>query len=211
MRDFFYNRNDVIVATVIILVAAFVIYMRIGVIMDYPAIAAGAEEKTFIQSIFWWSKDPDEVIDTISSKLNLDGDDTPAVENPVQSVVETPVANPHPDPVQTETPPAEVTQDPPAEVTQNPPAEQPATPPAEVTPPPQEQPVSPTSEVTITVVAGDVGSTIGDKLVSAGAITDKNAFVNEVLAQGAATKLKQGTFKIPAGSTMAEIVKILVG
>jgi len=37
MRDFFYNKGDVFIAVLIILVAAFVIYVRVGVIMDYSA------------------------------------------------------------------------------------------------------------------------------------------------------------------------------
>lgn len=191
MRDFFYNKNDVIVAVVIILIAAFVIYMRVGIIMDYPSRAAG-EEKSFLQTLLWWDKDGDRA--TVSS--DKDADRSPVVEAPVQPEVEKPVVTPKPDPV---TPEVEVPVDPVV-----------ADPPATVDPEPT-QPIIPQSEVTITVVAGDVGSTIGDKLVSAGAITDRAAFLAEVAAQGADTKLKQGTFKIPAGSTMAEIVKILVG
>ena len=200
MRDFFYNKNDVIVAVVIVIIAAFVIYMRVGVIMDYPARAAGAEEKTFLQSVLWWDKDADRVIPAKST------DDStiqpPAVETPVQTEVTPPVQ----DPVQTPDPGPNVTTQ---EAPQDPVVEDP---PVEVVPdPPVEQPTTSTSEISITVVAGDVGSTIGDKLVTAGAITDKAAFLAEVDAQNAATKLKQGTFKIPAGSTMADIVKILVG
>jgi len=37
MRDFFYNKGDVFIAVLIILIAAFVIYIRVGVIMDYSA------------------------------------------------------------------------------------------------------------------------------------------------------------------------------
>ena len=200
MRDFFYNKNDVIVAVVIVIIAAFVIYMRVGVIMDYPARAAGAEERTFLQSVLWWDKNADRVISPKSPDESTV--QNPVVEAPVQTEVVTPVEDPAPtpDPGQS-TVPQEVPQDP--VVTD---------PPAEVVPdPPAEQPTTPSTEVSITVVAGDVGSTIGDKLVSAGAITDKAAFLAEVDAQNAATKLKQGTFKIPAGSTMADIVKILVG
>ncbi|MCB6992099.1 endolytic transglycosylase MltG [bacterium 210820-DFI.6.37] len=36
IKDFFYNKNDVIVALIILAAAAFIIYLRIGDIMSYP-------------------------------------------------------------------------------------------------------------------------------------------------------------------------------
>ena len=196
MRDFFYNKNDVFVAFIIVLIAAFVIYMRVGVIMDYPARAAGAEPKTFMESLLWWNKDQVRPVKTTDVNTN----NTPTAETPVQDQVDDPVNVQTTDPKPATPPAAEptdpVVQDPPPEVNPDPPVT---------------QPITPQGEVSITVVAGDVGSTIGDKLISAGAITDKAAFLAELDAQNAATKLKQGTFKIPAGSSLAEIVKILVG
>ena len=41
MRDFFYSKSDLLVALIIILLAAFVIYTRVGVIMEYPTRAQG--------------------------------------------------------------------------------------------------------------------------------------------------------------------------
>ena len=43
IKDFFYNKNDIIIVLVILVAAAFIIYGRIGVIMDYPKVLA---EKT---------------------------------------------------------------------------------------------------------------------------------------------------------------------
>ena len=37
MKDFFYKKNDIIVVLIILIAAGFLIYNRIGVIMDYPA------------------------------------------------------------------------------------------------------------------------------------------------------------------------------
>ena len=37
MKDFFYKKNDVIIVLIILILAGFLIYNRIGVIMDYPA------------------------------------------------------------------------------------------------------------------------------------------------------------------------------
>ena len=36
LKDFLYNKNDIIIVLLIVAVAAFIIYTRIGVIMDYP-------------------------------------------------------------------------------------------------------------------------------------------------------------------------------
>lgn len=37
MRDFFYKKNDIIIVLIILILAGFLIYDRVGVIMDYPA------------------------------------------------------------------------------------------------------------------------------------------------------------------------------
>lgn len=46
IKDIFYNKNDVLIALVIVLVAGYVIVDRIGVIMDYPSMltATAAEQ-----------------------------------------------------------------------------------------------------------------------------------------------------------------------
>ncbi len=36
IKDFFYDKNDIIIVLIILAAAAFIIYTRIGVIMDYP-------------------------------------------------------------------------------------------------------------------------------------------------------------------------------
>ncbi len=35
IKDFFYNKNDIIIAVIILLIAAGVIYWRVGAIIDY--------------------------------------------------------------------------------------------------------------------------------------------------------------------------------
>ena len=37
MRDFFYKKNDIIIVLIILVLAGFLIYNRINVILDYPA------------------------------------------------------------------------------------------------------------------------------------------------------------------------------
>ena len=46
IKDFFYNKNDIIIVLVILAVAGLLIYNRIGAIMDYPAKLAEQNAKT---------------------------------------------------------------------------------------------------------------------------------------------------------------------
>ncbi|MCQ2545249.1 MAG: hypothetical protein MJ144_02320 [Clostridia bacterium] len=46
IKDFFYSKNDIIIVLIILVVAGFLIYNRIGAIMDYPAKLAAEQAKT---------------------------------------------------------------------------------------------------------------------------------------------------------------------
>jgi hypothetical protein len=181
MRDFFYNKRDVLIAMLIILAAARVIYTRVGVIMDYPSKMAGGEGNAYLPPI----QDVLSDVAGLGESQPNEGlnDDAASAENTEQLPADVTPAQTNPAPVQTDPAPADVT-------------------PPEAAPP---------AEVTIIVSAGDVASVIADKLLAAGAIPDKAAFLAEVTAQSADSKLKMGTFTIPAGATPAEIVRILVG
>jgi hypothetical protein len=180
MRDFFYNKGDIMIAVLIILVAAFVIYVRVGVIMDYSH--SGENSGSLLP------KPPsvEEIIDYVtgseaSGGAQQGGENTgeaPA-EQTTPPQEETPSVQPEGEP-QTEAPP-----------TENPPAQQ--------------------TEIKIVVDAGDAASVIADKLLAAGAISDKQAFLSDVAAQGADSRLKMGTFTIPAGASHADIIAILTG
>jgi len=190
MRDFFYSKGDIFLAILIILVAAFVIYLRVGVIMDYSASGKSGG------SLLPMPPSVSDVIDSVTGAgtagdagAGTDGTDqntAPAATD--QGAGQTADAT-APDqgaaqdgqaaqPAQTDTPPA--------------------------------APPAPAS-VQVVVAAGDAASTIADKLLAAGAISEKQAFLSEVTAQGAESKLKMGTFTIPAGASNADIIKILVG
>ena len=185
MRDFFYNKGDVFIAVLIILVAALVIYLRVGVIMDYSP--TGEKGGSMLPSI-------SEILDQVTG-ANTDEEDQPQIENdpPVNDTPAT--AEEQEPPAQTESPPVQA--DPQPDPPQDPQPEN----------PPQAQP----AEIQIVVSAGDAASVIADKLLAAGAITDKQAFISDVIAQGADSKLKVGTFTIPAGSSHSDIIKILIG
>ena len=68
---------------------------------------------------------------------------------------------------------------------------------------------SPSGDVSFTVSANQSAQAIGQALASAGLVTDSQTFINAVNAAGAATRLKVGSFTIPAGSTPEQIVAIL--
>lgn len=51
IKDFFYNKNDIIIVLIILAAAAFIIYTRIGVIMDYPEKLAADNSATVEQSV----------------------------------------------------------------------------------------------------------------------------------------------------------------
>ena len=78
------------------------------------------------------------------------------------------------------------------------------------TEPENTQPTAPTGETKITIPAGSYASKIAQILFDAGLITSTDDFLKELTAEKADTKLKAGTFTIPAGSTMEEIIKILI-
>jgi hypothetical protein len=84
IKDIFYNKNDVLIALVIVLVAGYVIVDRIGVIMDYPSMltAIAAEQNG-------------EVVPENPDNNGVDPDtpvsDNPGVEDPA---VDPPAPNP---------------------------------------------------------------------------------------------------------------------
>ncbi len=210
MRDFFYNKGDVFVAIVIILAAAVLIYWRVGVVMDYSVSGKTGES----------------VLPPISSIFGEDGgasgsgqDNDPSGQS--DPAAGTPPADSDPAAGTSPTEPTDsadgTTPTDPADGTGGTDGTTPTEPPAEETPVAQDPPAAqepqtpPPAPAEITVSAGDSASKIADKLLSVGAITDKAAFLAEVKAQGADSKLKAGSFSIPAGSTNAEIIAIIVG
>jgi len=181
MRDFFYNKGDVLIAILIILVAATVIYFRVGIVMGNPD--PGERIRDFFSSLNLPGQSGEPAV---AGQEDNDGQEEGQSAQPEDTAAQTPEDPAQENPAQTDGPEGQDAE-----------PEDPAPPPS--------------ADVTITVNAGDAASTIADKLLAAGAISDKQAFLAEVEAQGAASKLKQGTFTIPAGSSISDIIKILVG
>jgi hypothetical protein len=70
---------------------------------------------------------------------------------------------------------------------------------------------SPTvSPVTFVIANGEPTSAIADRLVSAKLVENRQAFLNAVEAKSAETRLRAGTFTIPAGATPEQIVDVLI-
>ena len=80
---------------------------------------------------------------------------------------------------------------------------------AAVTAPVEPTPAPPTGDVKFEIPKGSSASKIADLLRQAGLIDDKQAFLNMLSEKKADTKLKAGTFTIPAGATIEEIITIL--
>lgn len=76
--------------------------------------------------------------------------------------------------------------------------------------PENETPAAAVGETKITIPSGTPASKIADILYDSGLITSTSDFLSALTAQKADTKLKAGTFTIPAGSNMDEIIAILI-
>lgn len=61
----------------------------------------------------------------------------------------------------------------------------------------------------IIISAGESSDQIAEKLLAAGVITDKNAFFSKLDELGIAGKIQEGSFEIPAGSTLEQVCKII--
>jgi len=203
MRDFIYNKSDVLLAILIIVVAAFVIFVRVQVILDY---SSGTEHtaRDYIAPI----------LPFLGEREGTAEAETPAAETeaPVAAETEAPTA------AETETPTAAEAETAPVAEAEAEPAEEAQTPPAEETAPvaagstTATQGPAPTPEyVKFSVKQGDVASIIADNLIAAGLVNDKAAFLAAVDAKNAAMSLKIGEFEIPKGATNEEIIDILVG
>ena len=73
----------------------------------------------------------------------------------------------------------------------------------------QEPDPVPQTDTKITIPSGSSGQKIADILTNAGVVPSSQDFLNEVAKQGVEKRLKAGTFTIPAGATVEEIVQIL--
>ncbi|MCX7708896.1 MAG: endolytic transglycosylase MltG [Clostridia bacterium] len=77
---------------------------------------------------------------------------------------------------------------------------------------PKEQQEKPKDqEILISVNAGDSSEKVADKLLKAGLISDKPAFVKLLSDMGLASEINIGDFRIKTGTDLKSIVKVLTG
>jgi len=184
MRNFFYSKGDVLLAILIILVASVVIYVRIGVIMDYSASGESAGSLFPIEDLFG-GKDKDSAdgagngddgaASDTSGDGGGDGDGYGGGES--SGVSDSSGSGDGNDPLRD----------------------------AGYTGPALD------GSVQIFVVAGDTADVIADKLYRAGVIGDTGDFLYEVMERGAGSDFKIGTFTIPGGASVPEVIDIMTG
>lgn len=80
---------------------------------------------------------------------------------------------------------------------------------ANSTEPKKEETTGTTKEAKIIISAGETTEQVAEKLLVSEAITNKADFLSTLKSMGLETKVNQGTFTIPAGSTNEQICKII--
>jgi len=179
LKDIFYDKNDIIVALAILAVAGFIITQQVDSIMTYPEQLA-AEVQQEQESI-----PPEGEGDISGAKPEGEGGSTPPV-NDGQGEGEAQEG-------QSGVVPDQPTQpDTPSQTTQTNSGE-----------------FKTAVARTVEIPSGSHSSSIASILANAGVVPSKDAFLSAVSAAGAETKLKAGTFTIPAGSTLSDVVAIL--
>lgn len=73
------------------------------------------------------------------------------------------------------------------------------------TPPPK----TPEPEIIISVVKGDTSESVGEKLISAKIITDKKAFLNELIKMNLTMEINIGQYKVKKGMDIKLIIRLL--
>lgn len=187
LKDIIYDKNDLLVALIIILIAGFVIYERIDTIMTYPsALAAEAEVNAAIAG----NPNDDPIISHEESPGTGDSDADGENDADVEGQNDTDAEN-----NDTNTEKGNEGQNSTEGQTHADNSDSEDSPSVRL--------------VTITINPGSLGSHIAQILLDAGLIKSTGEFYNAVALAGADTKLKAGTFKIPSNATPAEIVNII--
>ena len=201
-KNFIYDKNDIVIALVVVVIAAFIITGRIDAIMNYPStlIAQPGEVTKAPDSTDQGSGagngtavDPGVGTDTGAGNgtgSSVDPNAGAGTGTGNGTVVAPNAGNGTANPGSGTTPPSNGTGT-------NPPSSGTGT-----TPPPA-------VNYTITVPPGSSGDAIAGILLNNGLIMKKSDFLIAVTALGADKKLKAGTFTIPKGSTPADIVGII--
>lgn len=199
LKDFFYDKNDLVVALVIIVAAALLIAWRVDYIMEYPRLMADH----ILQ------ENPSDNTDDGQSDGAADGNGTGGSETDPLGSDDANGSDSNDsgqnDAGGSQTP--QVAAVPPATNSNN------TGNTASHAPKPSTNSNmnsdSSGGTLTVTIPSGSSGEKIAQLLVDAGAVSSKKEFTAALTAAKADTKLKAGTFKIPAGSSMDEVIAII--
>lgn len=192
IKNFIYDKNDLLIALAIVVLAGFVISDRIGAIMDYPSMltAQAAEQPAVVLP-----EDPGDASggsgtdDPSGEGEGSEGTDTEGeVSGEGEGSEGTGTTGEGSEGTGTEGAGTEGGSGGVAGQTAGEPTVQ---------------------QVSIFIEYGSAGSQIAQLLVDAGLISEPAVFYQAVEAAGADTKLQAGSFKIPSNATPEEIVRII--
>lgn len=187
IKDILYDKNDILIALLIVALAAFVIYDRMGAIMEYPQLLAAEANAAGGGAAAEEPVDPAGPTEP-GGDLPEDGGEPPAEVGTGDEPGESEGQGAGTEGAGTEGEGGE-TEDP---VQPEPPAEQP-------------------TEIKIHIAPGSTGADIAQLLVNAGLMESATDFYNAVIAAEADTKLQAGDFTIPTDATPEQVVKIITG
>lgn len=181
IKDFIYDKNDLLVALIIVALATLVIVFRVDTIMAYPSSSAG-ESKPPVTDV----QPPD------NGETSMGGSDVSDDDGEAQSGGEDSTGGDgeNADGSGTDTDNGSGGQT------------------GESQTPPDNRPQG-EGLVSIYIEYGATGSDIAKLLMDAGLVKTRDDFYDAVRKAGADTKLQAGSFKIPANATPDEIIKII--
>ena len=181
LKDFIYDYNDVLVALLIVVVAGFIIFWRVNVVMNYAEYAGGTPIKQIDINFSDIDLNPEDV-DPETNPITENNDDNP---NQGQEVTSTSAIEPN-------TPPAVEPVDP------QPPVEPPKTEPKKFS-------------LEVSKAAGTTNWTAcGKKLEAAGVITSSKDFISRVTERKVESQLQLGTFELSADMSLDKIIDIMI-
>ena len=181
LKDFIYDYNDVLVALLIVVVAGFIIFWRVNVVMNYAEYAGGT---------------PIKQIDINFSDIDLNPEDVDPETNPVTE--NTDDVNPQG---------GEVTTAPAVEPVTPPVVEPQPVEPPKVDPKPEAKKF----KLEVSKAAGTTNWTAcGKKLESAGIVKSSKDFVARVVERKVESALQPGTFELTSDMTLDQVIDILI-
>lgn len=192
IKNFFYDKNDLLIALIVVVVALFIITNRVEAIMAYPEHLAQIQAEQ--------SKEAAEA-NQVAPASNADKfrPDKNSTSSAFAAANEGRITGGALDQNATG---AGITSPPTAQ-----PASGQTAAPGQTAPPPTQKPNG--SPSSLYIQNGDSWASVSTKLLNAGLISSKEDFMSAVTASHKENRLQVGNFTIPAGSDSAQIVAII--